>query len=163
DIVVDLPVNLRGGGSSTPGYHLATYTSMLSLVVDLYKESGPLTHDRLREAASLAIDPDAIVSRLLGGSGNGAVRATSVLRDRFSIGSPALKPHIAHARELVSAMGGTPEVTVNFPTDRYVGAAEIGEALAGMLESAGFKIKRNPMPGADLLLARTKQQLTGVT
>lgn len=104
---------------------------------------GPLEDQRLREAVNYAIDRQALIDQLLGGHGE-QVKGQFV--GQYVFGStPNLEefPYdLERAQQLVQeASGGTaPTVSLSAPTGRWPKDREMGQAIAGMLEEAGFKV-----------------------
>lgn len=112
--------------------------------------SNPLRDVRVRKAISLAIDRDAIVSRVLNGQG---VPAGQLLPEIFAGTSrrlPAPKPDLDAARKLL-AEAGYPRgfaVTLHAPNDRYVNDERIAQAVASFLSRAGIETRVDAMPGS---------------
>ena len=104
-------------------------------------EEGPFTDVRLRRAAALAIDRQAIIDNLLGGQGE-QVKGQFV--GQYVFGStPELEefPYdLAEAQALV-AEAGPAEIVLSSPTGRWQKDREIAQAIAGMLEEAGFTVR----------------------
>lgn len=100
---------------------------------------------RVRRAAAYAINRDAIVQRLLFGYGRvleGALGPAQICYDKASAKAP--RYDLKRAKELLAEAGykgGGPEVEFQVSTGRYISDRQIGEALARMLDQAGFKVR----------------------
>lgn len=105
-------------------------------------DKNPLLDKRVREALSLAIDRQAIVSRVMGG----VAIATGDLMPGSMFGSLAERQaapaaDVAKAKALL-AEAGYPEgfqITLGTPNGRYVNDARIAQTIAAMWTRAGVK------------------------
>lgn len=111
---------------------------------------NPLKDRRVREALSLAINRDAIVSRTMDGN---AVAAGQFLPEGYfgrSPNLPPLKVDLERAKALL-ASAGYPNgfaVTLHAPTGRYVNDARIAEAIAQMWTRLGLEATFEAIPVA---------------
>lgn len=105
------------------------------------ENGGAFTDQRLREAASLAIDRQSIIDNILGGNGE-QVRGQFV--GQYVFGStPSLDDQAYdadRARQLVGEAGGA-SIVLASPTGRWPKDREIAQAVAGMLEDVGFTVQ----------------------
>ncbi|MEQ8898965.1 MAG: ABC transporter substrate-binding protein [Roseovarius sp.] len=111
-------------------------------------EKSPLKDARVREAISLAIDRDAIVSRVMGGLAEPANQLVPAGWFSNNPEIPAVSADVERAKELM-AEGGYADgfgLTVHAPNDRYVNDAKIAQAVAQMLARIGIKTKVETMP-----------------
>jgi peptide/nickel transport system substrate-binding protein len=108
------------------------------------KDGGPIKNPlrdlRVRKAVSMAIDRDAIVSRVMEGQ---AIKAGQLLPEGFFGVSPKLKPvaYDANGAKKLLAEGGVPNgfrLTIHSPNDRYPNDAKIAEAVGQMLSRVGI-------------------------
>ncbi|HEY5636565.1 MAG TPA: ABC transporter substrate-binding protein [Burkholderiales bacterium] len=108
---------------------------------------NPLRDRRVRQAISMAIDRDAIVSRVMEGV---AIKAGQLLPDSFFGVSTKLKPvpyNLEGAKKLLAEAGFQNgfRMTVHGPNDRYPNDAKILEAVAQMLTRLGIETKVETM------------------
>ncbi|MET3926657.1 ABC transporter substrate-binding protein [Devosia sp. 2618] len=108
--------------------------------------ANPLTDKRVREALSLAIDREGIVSRVMGGV---AVAAGDMIPSTFFGSSPdhatAPKVDVEKARALL-AEAGYPDgftITLGTPNGRYVNDARIAQTVAAMWSRIGVTTEVN--------------------
>lgn len=103
-------------------------------------ENGVFSDVRLRRAAALAIDRQAIIDNLLGGEGE-QVKGQFV--GQYVFGSTTeleeLPFDVEEARSLVAEAGGG-EIVLSSPTGRWLKDREIAQAIGGMLEEVGFTV-----------------------
>jgi peptide/nickel transport system substrate-binding protein len=111
-------------------------------------EKNPFKDPRVRKAVSIALDRNAIVSRIMEGQ---AQPAGQLLPDFFPGTSKRLPPpkqDIEGARKLL-AEAGYPNgfgVTLHSPNNRYINDEKAAQAVAGMLTRAGIDTKLEAMP-----------------
>jgi len=109
---------------------------------------NPLKDLRVRQAISMAINRDAIVSRVMEGI---AIPAGQLLPPGFFGTSDKLKPQAYNpkrAKELL-AEAGYPNgfgLTIHGPNDRYINDAKIAQAIGQMLTRVGIKTQIETMP-----------------
>jgi peptide/nickel transport system substrate-binding protein len=101
---------------------------------------NPLRDVRVRKALSMAIDRDAIVSRVMEGQ---AIKAGQLLPEGFFGVSPKLKPvaYDPNGAKKLLAEAGVPNgfrLTIHSPNDRYPNDAKIAEAVGQMLSRTGI-------------------------
>jgi len=101
---------------------------------------SPLRDVRVRKALSMAIDRDAIVSRVMEGQ---AIKAGQLLPEGFFGVSNKLKPvgYDPNGAKKLLAEAGVPNgfrMTIHSPNDRYPNDAKIAEAVGQMLSRIGI-------------------------
>jgi peptide/nickel transport system substrate-binding protein len=101
---------------------------------------SPLRDPRVRKAISMAIDRDAIVSRVMEGQ---AIKAGQLLPEGFFGVSGKLKPvaYDPNGAKKLLAEAGLPSgfrMTIHSPNDRYPNDAKIAEAVGQMLSRIGI-------------------------
>lgn len=111
-------------------------------------DTSPLKDRRVREAISLAIDRDAIVSRIMGGL---AEPANQLVPAGWFSNNPeidSVSVNVERAKELMAEAGYADGfgLTVHAPNDRYVNDAKIAQAVAQMLARIGIKTAVETMP-----------------
>ena len=111
-------------------------------------DRNPFKDARVRKAVSLAIDRNAIVSRIMEGQ---AQAAGQLLPEFFPGTSKKLlppKPDAEAARKLL-AEAGYPNgfsVVLHSPNNRYINDEKVAQAIAGMLSRVGIETKLEAMP-----------------
>jgi peptide/nickel transport system substrate-binding protein len=120
---------------------------------------NPFRDRRVREAMSLAIDREAIVTRLMGGA---ALAAGEMLPPpMFGTGKLAPpKADLAAAKRLL-AEAGYPEgfaLTLATPNDRYVNDAQVAQAVAQMLTRVGIKAAVEAMTQSQFFAKRNRRE-----
>ena len=113
-------------------------------------EKNPLKDLRVRKALSMAINRDAIVSRVMEGR---AVAASQLLADNFFGTSRKLKPakfDPEGAKKLL-AEAGYPNgfaMTIHGPNNRYINDAAIAQTIAQFYSRIGIEVKVDTMPSS---------------
>jgi peptide/nickel transport system substrate-binding protein len=113
----------------------------LKMVLFAFSKQAPLNNIRVRKAISMAIDRDAIVRGIFGGSYQADGGLLNVIPGQKAKNAVAFNQ--SAARALVPP--GT-SLTLNYPTDRYVNTAEVAQAVAQMLENIGIRVRLVPEP-----------------
>lgn len=113
-------------------------------------EKNPFRDVRVRKALSMAINRDAIVSRVMEGK---AVAAGQLLPEFFYGTSKKLKPpkYDPEGAKKLLAEAGYPNgfaMTVHGPNNRYINDAGIAQALAQMYTRIGIDTKVETMPSS---------------
>jgi peptide/nickel transport system substrate-binding protein len=113
-------------------------------------DKNPLRDIRVRQAISLGLDRNALVSRALSGQGAATMQLVPQGFGGWdaSIGVPSPDP--AAAKRLL-AEAGYPDgfaMTLACPNDRWVDDARVCQGVAQMLSRAGFAMKLDTMPGS---------------
>jgi len=133
--------------------HLDTFRDQSPFVTDragAVLPNNPLKDVRVRRAISMAINRQAIVSRLLDGA---AVPAGGLLPDGFFGSNPRLTPmpfNQEQARRLL-AEAGYPNgfgLTIHGPNDRYIKDEAVLQAIGPMLSRIGIETRVVTMPWA---------------
>ena len=111
---------------------------------------NPLKDVRVRRAMAMAIDRDALVSRVMQGQ---AVAAAQFMPDGVPGTSAKLKPvayDLAGAKKLLAEAGYADGfgLVVNSSNDRYPNDAQVNQAVAQMWSRLGLKPTVNAMPKA---------------
>jgi peptide/nickel transport system substrate-binding protein len=119
---------------------------------------NPLRDPRVRKAISLAINRDAMVSRVMEGE---AVAAGQPLPDGYPGTSKTLKPDkfdAAEAKKLLAEAGYADGfgITIHAPNNRYVNDEQIAQAVAQMLSRIGIATKVDAMPSSVYFTRATK-------
>ena len=122
---------------------------------------NPLSDVRVREALSIAINRDAIVSRIMGGV---AVTAGELLPPGMFGAHEAgqMKPpayNVDRAKKLL-AEAGYPNgfgITLGTPNNRYINDAQVAQAVAQMWARIGIKTEVDAMTSSTFFSRRNKQ------
>jgi peptide/nickel transport system substrate-binding protein len=111
---------------------------------------NPLRDLRVRQAISLGLDRNALVSRALSGQGAATMQ---LVPEGFggwdpSVGVPSADP--AGAKRLLGEAGYLEGfgMTLACPNDRWVDDARVCQGVAQMLSRAGFAMKLDTIPGS---------------
>lgn len=125
-------------------------------------EKNPLKDVRVRRALSMAINRDAIVSRVME---NKAVPASQLLADSFFGTSKKLKPtkFDAEGAKKLLAEAGYPNgfaMTIHGPNNRYINDAAIAQALGQMYSRIGIDVKIDTMPSSVYFTRATKLEFS---
>lgn len=111
-----------------------------------FNTENPLLPKKLRQAADMAIDRDAITKDLLGGLGKpeGQIVAPVTFGYDPSIAPTAFDPE--RAKQLVEESGyDGSEIPFQYPNNRYSFGVEVAEAVAGYLKNVGINVKLEGM------------------
>jgi peptide/nickel transport system substrate-binding protein len=125
-------------------------------------DKNPLKDVRVRKALSMAINRDAIVSRVMEGK---AVAASQLLADNFFGVSKKLKPtkfDPEGAKKLL-AEAGYPNgfaMTIHGPNNRYINDAAIAQTLAQFYSRIGIDVKVDTMPSSVYFTRATKLEFS---
>jgi peptide/nickel transport system substrate-binding protein len=155
DMIYSVPPQDIDRIGKTPGIHLIQGPELRTIYLGMdqwrdellfssVKGKNPFKDVRVRRAFALAIDEDAIVSRVMRGQG----RSTWLMWGPGVNGfNPAMnqrpKVDLAQAKALL-AEAGYPDgftVTLDCPNDRYIADEQICVAISAMLARVGVKIE----------------------
>jgi len=120
---------------------------------------NPLLNPKVREALALAIDRDAIISRLMFGLGQKASQLAGPTMVGYNPDIPQT-PYDPEKAKALLAEAGYPDgfrMTIAAPNDRYVASAQIAQAVAQMLERIGIAMQVETMP-ANVFLPKINEQ-----
>jgi peptide/nickel transport system substrate-binding protein len=165
DVIEDVPPNDISRLASDAKVQLSRVASHRSIFLQMDQDrrttpfitakdgsaiSNPLNDRRVREALSLAINRDAIVSRTMDGN---AVAAGQFLPEGYFGRSPRLLPppyDPERARALLAEAGHAQgfKITLHAPTGRYVNDARVAEAIAQMWTRIGLDAGFEAVPVA---------------
>ena len=131
-------------------------------------EGDPTLRDiRVRQAIQYAIDSQLLVDTILGGVG-GEVNANLMhsVFDSAGANADVIRTYDLDAAkalvEEVRAEGGLLPIELNSTVGRYLLDAQVAEALAGMLEVAGFEVVRNAREPGDFSAALFGNTMAGI-
>jgi peptide/nickel transport system substrate-binding protein len=139
-------------------------TAMLQLDQAARSGPNPFTDRRVRQAANLAPDMDAIIKHVLNGLGDRVATAVNPMAFGWD---PGLKPYtqdVAAARKLLAEAGYPNGVDIVFnegPPVVEPGLLQTDEAILADMTKAGFRIKRNYIGDNTVVVARAKEGKLG--
>ena len=121
---------------------------------------NPFRDKRVREALSLSIDREAIVSRIMGGV---AVAAAEFLPNPLAGTNPGIQApnHDLDKAKILLAEAGYPNgfgLTIGTPNDRYINDAQVTQAAAQMIARTGIKAQVDAMTQTTFFAKRTKRE-----
>ena len=128
DVAADLPTT--DAARLTSGYRMENYPTTGIMKIQMNKEAPPLNDARLRKAIAQAIDREAIVKTIFGGTG--AAPFQLYFNEEFGIGSSvrALDHDVDGARALLSEVGSK-ELSLRFPVDCTPRTSRLGKQWLG--------------------------------
>ena len=140
---VDAAMNLErvsGRLLRSPDLEWLSAVSTLSVMAYLDCTRAPFADSRMRSAANLAVDRDAIVRDVF----HGLAEAATTVVSRFHLGMTNPMPSCpfdpVRARALLEAAGGPEAVTLRTPTFMPERAPRIATAIAADLERVGWDV-----------------------
>jgi len=125
---------------------------------------NPFTDKRVRQAANLAVDQDAIIKHVLNGLGDRVATAINPMAFGWD---PILKPYkqdAARAKKLLAEAGYPSGVDVVFnegPATVEPGLQQTDDAIISDMTKAGFRVKRNYTGDNTVFVARAKEGKLG--
>jgi peptide/nickel transport system substrate-binding protein len=142
--------------------HQATNPVFLTDKAGKPLEKNPLKDLKVRKALSMAINRDAIVSRVME---NKAVAASQLLPDFFFGTSKKLKPtkYDPEGAKKLLAEAGYPNgfaMTIHGPNNRYINDAAISQAIGQMYSRIGIDVKIDTMPSSVYFTRATKLEFS---
>jgi len=139
-------------------------TAMLQLDQAARSGPNPFTDRRVRQAANMAADMDAIIKHMLNGLGDRT--ATSVNPMAFGF-DPSIKPYkqdLAQAKKLLADAGYPNGVDVRFRTGLQIvepGVLQTNEAIVADLAKVGIRAQQNYMGEVSPYVAQVKEGKAG--
>ncbi|HET9576844.1 MAG TPA: ABC transporter substrate-binding protein [Usitatibacter sp.] len=123
---------------------------------------NPLKDARVRKALSLALNRDAIVARIMEGSGQ---PASQLLPEQYPTASRTLKPDpfdVKKAQALLKEAGWGDgfRLVLHATGDRYPNDSAVAQAIAQMWTRIGIKAEVEVLPGAVFFTRASKQEFS---
>lgn len=141
DLVHQLPTD-QAASIEAAGYRVNAAIEGTTMVLDLYRETGPLSDKRVRHAINYAIDKEALVAEIM--SGHGLVSEGQLVFRGLPGFSEDLKAYPYDpdkARQLLEEAGAVGlELDFEISNGWIVNDKKLGEAITAMLEDVGLKI-----------------------
>ncbi|WDZ83683.1 ABC transporter substrate-binding protein [Micromonospora cathayae] len=158
DISFDLPP-AQASAAKAAGVEVVSTETAMKIIAFLDSTKAPFDDPKLREAAALAIDRDAIVKGIFDGQ---AVADAGLLNVKpGQQPAQSVKADPARAKELVG--GAAPAVQIHYPAAQYTNIEEVAQAVGGSLEQAGFKVTYQPVDYGTLVKRIIGRQVPGIS
>ncbi len=124
--------------------------------------TNPLKDVKVRKAISLAINRDAIVSKVMAGLAEEANQVVPKGFFSYSDNIPENEFNVDKAKALMAEAGYADGfgLTVHAPNDRYVNDEKVAQAIAQMLSKIGLKMEVETMPKAVYFGKLNKQEFS---
>jgi peptide/nickel transport system substrate-binding protein len=120
--------------------------------VDLFinPKAPALTSPAVRRALLESVSGQEIVKAVLAGQGT---PNRYYFNPEFGIDGPggATDYDPSAAKAALAGLSSKPVISLYYPTDDFIDDTEVGEAVAGMLEAAGFTVKQEPTELTELI------------
>jgi peptide/nickel transport system substrate-binding protein len=143
DLITTVPPTLAAELDKVAGVRVQRVPSTWQIYLGLNAFKKPLSDVRVRQALNYATDVDAIIKNVMDGNGRRLEGPFTPNVFGFDASVKGYAPDPARARRLLAEAGYPDgvEVTLDAPAGRYQGDKEIGEALGGQWQKAGFRPK----------------------
>lgn len=143
DLITTVPPTLATELDKVAGVRVQRVPSTWQIYLGLNAFKKPLSDVRVRQALNYATDVDAIIKNVMDGNGRRLEGPFTPNVFGFDASVKGYAPDPARARRLLAEAGYPDgvEVTLDAPAGRYQGDKEIGEALGGQWQKAGFRPK----------------------
>lgn len=173
DIIENVPLQDVEGIKGRSEFHVVSKLTDRTIMIHLDQglapspaikptDKNPLQDRKVREALSLAIDRDAIATRIMR---DFAQPVAQTMPAPFFGADPTRKPQAAdpgRARQLLAEAGYPAgfEITLAAPNDRYVNDDQIAQAVAQMWTRIGIKTNVDAMPGTTFFARRNQMEFS---
>jgi peptide/nickel transport system substrate-binding protein len=154
DLVADLDHEAAGRVSRAGGFKVVARPAPSVDVLSLRVDAPPFSDPRVRRAAHLALDRDALVQELLSGFGRPASQLVSRNVFGFSPDIPVERRDLERARRLLAEAGALPELELEHRYERRA------EPIVRQLREAGFRVRDVARSWHDLVDRFEKGQVT---
>jgi peptide/nickel transport system substrate-binding protein len=135
-------------------------TAMLQLDQAARSGPNPFTDKRVRIAANLAVDHDAIIKHVLNGLGDRVATGVNPMAFGWDSSLKPYKQDLARAKKLLAEAGYPNGVDILFnegPPVVEPGMQQTNDAIISDMAKAGFRVKRNYVGDNTVLVARVKE------
>lgn len=125
---------------------------------------NPLMDRRVRQAANLAVDIDAVIKFVLNGLGDRTATTVNPMAFGFDRSVKPYQQDVARAKKLLAEAGYPNGVDIRFnegPPVVEPGTQQTNDAIVADLTKAGFRIQRNYVGDNTVLVARVKDGTFG--
>ncbi len=156
DMAFEIPIQLREDLRNNEATQIVEGQGLSQPSLFQITNKTELADIELRDAVAMAMDREAITEFVL--EGQGGVPSSSMLAPLLFEPTEQVipTPDVEAAKAIVDA-AGNPTITLNWAPTQFSAGQQVGEAVAGMLEEAGFGVTRNPLDPGDL----TRELVTG--
>ncbi|GGM27943.1 MULTISPECIES: ABC transporter substrate-binding protein [Micromonospora] len=158
DVSFDLPP-AQANAAKAAGVEVVSTETAMKIIAFLDSTKAPFDDPKLREAAALAIDRNAIVDGIFDGQAAADAGLLNVRPGEQPAQSVTADP--ARAKELVG--GAAPTVQITYPAAQYTNIEEVSQAIGGSLEQAGFKVSYVPLDYGTLVKRIIGRQVPGIS
>jgi peptide/nickel transport system substrate-binding protein len=139
-------------------------TAMLQLDQAARSGPNPFTDKRVRQAANLAVDTDAIIKHVLNGLGDRTATGINPMAFGWDSGLKPYKQDIAQAKKLLADAGYPNGLDITFNTYPPVvepATQQTNDAIVADMAKAGFRVKQNYTGDNTVFVARVKENKAG--
>ena len=146
DLVVNVPTQLQDDVAGQEGLNVHPVAALSNMTIFLVATAPPFDDVRVRTAAAKAIDRQLLVDAIF--DGTGASPNNNFFHTFFQSvdgDEEGIDYDPDGAAALLAEVGGEVAITNTYTTGRYPSDSDVGEAISGMLEAAGFTVTRNPL------------------
>jgi len=168
DIIKAVPPDqmdvINKSGQARTGTSPILRTAMLQLDQAARSGPNPFTDRRVRQAANLAVDNDAIIKFVLNGLGDRVATGVNPMAFGWDPGLKPYKQDLAQAKKLLAEAGYPNGVDVLFnegPPIVEPAIQQTNDAIIADMTKAGFRVKRNYIGDNTVLVARIKDGKAG--
>ena len=144
--MVNVPTQLQDDVAGQEGLNVHPVAALSNMTIFLVATAPPFDDVRVRTAAAKAIDRQLLVDAIF--DGTGASPNTNFFHTFFQSvdgDEEGIDYDPDGAAALLAEVGGEVAITNTYTTGRYPSDSDVGEAISGMLEAAGFTVTRNPL------------------
>ena len=139
-------------------------TAMLQLDQAARSGPNPFTDKRVRQAANLAVDSDAIIKHVLNGLGDRVATGINPMAFGWDANLKPYKQDLVQAKKLLAEAGFPNGVDIVFhegPPIVEPAIQQTNDAIVADMTKAGFRVKRNFIGDNTVLVARIKDGKAG--
>src|SRR5438552_8077478 len=132
-------------------------TAMLQLDQEARSGPNPFTDKRVRQAANMAVDVDAVIKFVLNGLGDRVATGVNPMAFGWDPGLKPYKQDLAQAKKLLAEAGHPNGVDVLFnegPPVVEPAIQQTNDAIVADMTKAGFRVKRNYFGDNTVLVAK---------
>ncbi|ROO85798.1 peptide/nickel transport system substrate-binding protein [Actinocorallia herbida] len=156
DVVFDLPP-AQAKEAEDAGLDVQRVKSAMKIVGFLQSDKAPFDDPKVREAAALAVDRDAIVASIFEGQATADAGLLNVKPDEQPTASVKADPERAK-----SLLNGKVTIPLTYPAKKYTYIDEVAQAVGGQLEEAGFTVEYNPVDYGSLTTEVVTRKISGL-
>ncbi len=139
-------------------------TAFLQLDQSARSGPNPFTDKRVRQAANLAVDADAVIKHVLNGLGDRVATVVNPMAFGFDPNIKPYKQDLARAKKLLAEAGFPNGIDVRFRSGLEVvepGVVQTNDAIAADLAKAGIRTERNHIGDQTVYTAQVRDGKAG--